>query len=121
MIKGWKYSKKRGDFHELDKIRNIDDNYGFVYAARIDVCQGFRLIKIGATRTPQARLQCFGAKASLFCVSPPHRNFWENEEILHEFFRKYRVPARPGKSIQSEFFNMSIPYFIDHLPSLTYE
>lgn len=118
MIKQWIYSNKRSAFAKLDKGLNKD--YGFVYAAKINVLQGFTLLKIGATRTPYTRFSNFGNKANLFCVSPPCMNFWENEEILHQFFAKYRVPARPHQSSQAEFFNLSMPYFLEHLPQLEY-
>lgn len=118
MIRGWIYSNKKSAFKNMEKGLSLE--YGFIYAARIDVAQGFTLLKIGATRSPLTRLSNFEKKASLFCVSPPHVNFFENEEAIHEFFAKYRVPARPHKGIQAEFFNLSMPYFLEHLPALTY-
>lgn len=118
MIRGWIYSNKKSAFKNLGNGLSLD--YGFIYAARIDVVQGFTLLKIGATRSPFSRLSNFGSKASLFCVSLPHINFFENEEALHEFFAKYRVPARPHQGAQAEFFNLSMPYFLEHLPMLTY-
>ena len=119
MIRRWLYSNKKSALKNLDY--GLGPDYGFIYAARIDVAQGFTLLKIGATRSPNSRLRNFGRKASLFCVSPPHVNFFENEEVLHQFFAKYRVPARPHQGAQAEFFNLSMPYFLEHLPMLTYE
>lgn len=118
MIKGWTYSNKRNTFSKF--VSTLSNDCGFLYAARIDVVQGFSLLKIGATRSPMVRLQNFGKKSSLFCVSPPHINFWENEEKLHAFFEKYRVPARPNNGSRAELFNLSMPYFLDHLPLLDY-
>lgn len=119
MIKGWTYSKEKSAFSKLG--RGLSNDYGFVYAIRIEVAQGFTLLKIGATRNPSARFSSFNKRtATLFCVSPAHTNFWESEEILHKAFSKYRVPARPGKGVQAEFFNLSMPYFLEHLPSLNY-
>lgn len=118
MIKQWTYSNKKSAFNHIGDGLGL--GYGFVYAARIDVVQGFTLLKIGATTMPAVRSRNFGRKASLFCVSPPCINFFENEEILHEFFARYRVPARPHQGAQAEFFNLSMPYFIKHLPTLMY-
>ena len=115
MIKGWKFSKKRPQV----KV-NCSGEYGCVYAVKIDVIQGLTLVKIGATRNPNERLLNFPARvASIYCVSPPHLNFFENEAILHEHFARFRVPSR-GKGEGPEFFNMSLPYFFEHLPTLIY-
>ncbi len=110
--------KKISAFSKLGE--GLNAQWGFVYAARIDVAQRFTLLKIGATCSPYTRLSNFGKKASLFCVSPPCTNFWENEEILHAFFAEYRVPPRPHHGSQAEFFNLSMPYFLSHLPLLEY-
>lgn len=118
MIRQWTYSNKTAAFKNLGAGLSAD--YGFVYAARIEVIQGFTLLKIGATGMPKIRLENLGNKASLFCVSPACVNFFENEEILHEFFKEYRVPKRPHQGSQAEFFNLSIPYFMKNLPPLTY-
>lgn len=118
VIKQWIYSDKKRTFATLGD--ELDNNWGFIYAARIEVLQGFTLLKIGATRSPKIRFSCFGNRSNLFCVSPPCTNFWENEEILHKCFSKYRVPTRPNRGAQAEFFNLSMPYFLNHLPDLKY-
>lgn len=117
IVKQWQYSDRKTAFAEL---KNAPRGFGFVYAARIDVVQGFTLLKIGATQSPYFRMSNFGDKASLFCVSPPCTNFWENEDILHQFFAAYRVPRRPHQGAQAELFNLSMPYFLSHLPQLHY-
>lgn len=120
MIKGWEYSNERKCL--LKRSKKPNEEFGYVYAIRIEVAQGFSLLKIGATRNPKDRFLNFSkCKATLFCISPPHRNFWENEEILHNTFAKYRVPSRPEKGVQAEFFNLSMPYFLSHLPELFYK
>lgn len=100
---------------------NSDFKMGFCYAVKIPIVQGFSLIKIGATGSPKSRLTNIGKKGTIFCISPPHLNFWQNEEILHEKFSKFRVPARPGKGVQAEFFNINLKYFFEHLPEMSYE
>lgn len=120
MIKQWMYSNQKSALYKINQ--DYDRDFGFVYAVKIEVTQGFTLLKIGATSSLRSRLPNFGSSyAKLFCVSPLHKNFWENEEIIHAHFSKYRVPARPGKGVQAEFFNLSMPYFLSHLPPLTYE
>lgn len=117
MAEEWIYAKCVKDIPK--SVSDIE--LGYCYAAEIKVAQGFTLLKIGATRSAKTRLQNFGSKAKSFYVSPPHSNFWQNEEILHNSFEKYRVPARPNQGSRAEFFNISMDYFIKHLPALTYE
>ena len=91
---------------------------GFVYAVRIEVIQGFSLLKIGATTAPYERFLNFGNRASLFCLSPPHKNFFENESILHECFSSYRIPRGPAHKGTAELFNISMTYFLESMPEL---
>ena len=93
---------------------------GFCYAVKIPVLQGFYLVKIGATSMPKARLSNIGRKGTIFCLSPPHLNFWENEEILHNYFQEFRVPPRPGRGVQGEFFNISLKYFFEKMLDIFY-
>ena len=93
---------------------------GFCYAVKIPVLQGFYLVKIGATSMPKARLSNIGRKGTIFCLSPPHLNFWENEEILHNYFQEFRVPPRPGRGVQGEFFNIRLKYFFEKMPDIFY-
>lgn len=116
MPKRWKCKIGNRDFPTA--ASNAD--FGYCYAVKIPVLQGFYLVKIGATRTPKSRLSNIGRKGTIFCLSPPHLNFWENEEILHEYFQQFRVPARPGKGVQGEFFNISLKYFFEKMPELSY-
>ena len=115
MIKGWTYGRASTDW-----IKQCEKNYGCVYAAKVPVLQGFSLLKIGATSSPKSRLSNCVGKASIFAISPSHLNFWENEMILHEYFKRFRVPCRPHKGVQAEFFNISISYFIKMMPELVY-
>ena len=79
------------------------------------------MIKIGATRNPVQRFSAFGKFGSLYCWSPVHFNFFENEEILHEAFKQFRVPPRPNASGDGpEIFNVGMKYFFQHLPQLDY-
>lgn len=115
MLKGWKYSQRRPNV----KVQ-CDKEFGCVYAVKIKVLSG-HLVKIGATREPNVRLTGFASSyATIFCVSPQHLNFFENEEILHNHFAKYRVPAKPGHRVQPELFNISLSYFFKNLPELKY-
>lgn len=100
---------------------NPDSKMGFCYVVKIPIIQGVSLIKIGATGSPKTRLTNIGRKGTIFCISPPHLNFWQNEEKLHDEFSKFRVPARPGKGVQAELFNISLKYFFEHLPEMSYE
>ena len=72
---------------------------------------------MGKTRLTQYKKE----RAGLFCISVPHYNFFENEEILHEHFRKYRVPPRPGKGVAPELFNVSIPFILSQTKNLIFE
>lgn len=117
MIKGWKYSTKLSDFKEL---KASNKNNGYVYAARIQIIQGFTLLKIGATRDPYTRLSAMRKRADLFAVSPEHENFFDNEEKCHIAFEAQRVPPRPHQGSQAELFNLSLSYFLKNIPNLEY-
>ena len=118
MIKNWVYSTKKTDFRFVET--GAGNDYGYAYAVRLNVTAKFSLLKIGATRMPYVRFYNFGRNANLFCLSPAHRNFRENEEVLHEVFSECRIPSRPGRGVQAELFNMSMPYFFKHLPEMSY-
>lgn len=105
----------------LSKLPTGQGDYGYCYAVKIPVIQGVTLIKIGATTMPKARLQNIGKKGTIFCVSPPCLNYWENEEILHRYYQQYRIPPRPHKGVQAELFNISLAYLFQTMPSLVYE
>lgn len=115
MIKGWKYGKATTSW-----IERCKSNYGCVYVAKIPVIQGFYLLKIGATSSPKTCLQSFTKRSTILAISKPHLNFWENEEILHKYFDKYRVPKRPKNNSQAELFNISLKYFFQNLPELNF-
>ena len=115
MLKGWKYSQSRPNIKVC-----CGDGEGCVYAVKIKTDTG-SVLKIGATRNPNARLLQFASRtAAIFCVSQPHLNFWENEAILHEHFEKYRVQAKPGSHVQPELFDISLTHFFRNLPELNY-
>lgn len=69
---------------------------------------------------PYDRIYNFGSRGKLYCISPACTNFFEIEEALHKHFAKFRVPGRTNAS-QPEYFNMSIPYFLSHLPELDFK
>lgn len=105
----------------LSKVPMVEKGYGCCYAVKIPIIQGVCLIKIGATAEPKARLQNLRKKGTIFCVSPPHLNYWENEEILHNYYKQYRLPPRPHKGVQAELFNISLVYLFQTMPDLVYE
>ena len=119
MIKKWQYGPKYTNFSYSDLEENPE--FGCCYVAKIPVLQGFSLLKIGATRMPKMRFTNIGKKGTIFCMSPPHLNFWQNEEILHKHFQDCRVPPRPGRGVRGEFFNISLKYFFENLPDIKYE
>lgn len=106
---------------DLSKLPSGKEGYGYCYAVKIPIIQGVSLIKIGATRMPKTRLQNIGTKGTIFCVSPPHLNFWENEEILHNQYNQHRIPPRPHKGVQAELFNISLIHLFQTMPNLVYE
>lgn len=113
MIKKWESIKK------LNKSDFKGYEIGFCYAVRFNVMPGFYLTKIGASQNLN-RLSNIPRKKICY-VSPPHLNYFENEEKLHSFFKEYRVPRKPGGKSQVELFNIDIPYFLSNLPMLEYE
>lgn len=123
-IHGWAYAKERVKvtrlYHWVNSKSPSGKDLGVVYAVKFPIIGKFSIIKIGATGMPEQRLQNFGNRCSIYCVSPLHTNFFENEEILHKHFDRYRIPGRRNCS-QPEYFNMSIPFFLSHLPELDFK
>ena len=115
MIKKWKFFKNTCGTKEETK-----ENMGYCYAVRFKVMPGFYLTKIGATSCFKNRLSNI-PNVKLFCISPLHYNYFENECILHEYFKKYRVPRKPNGKSQVELFNIDLPYFLKNLPEMNYE
>lgn len=124
-IHGWAYAKERPKlkpYAEGKEFRKTESgNFtGSVYAVKFEVNRNFTVIKIGATCMPYQRIMNFGPRGKLYCISPPCTNYFEIESLLHEHFARYRVPSRK-KGTQPEYFNMSIPFFLSHLPDLDFK
>lgn len=91
--------------------------FGFVYA--IEYGDG---IKIGSTKSVRNRLSNIISHAGLysdietgeFCFSEAHRNFRENERIIHKAFANRRL----GKS---ERFQMTLDDFFKELPLIYFD
>ena len=122
-INNWQYSYRRIKLFESERsIResnSISGVFGFVYAVKIPVTRTFSLLKIGTTHSLQSRLTGNFPANTIYATSPAHYNYFENEGLLHDFFAKYRVPPRRGS--WPELFNISLPFFLEHLPDLCYE
>ena len=123
-IHGWAYAKNRTTLNSLlnkwgDKTES-GKHLGSVYAVKFEVNKNVVLIKIGASSMPRERLIAFGDRGKLYCVSPACTNYFEIEGILHEHFARYRIPGRKN-GVQPEYFNMSIPFFLSHLPELDFK
>lgn len=116
MIKGWQFSQKSAGIQENSNVGEM----GYCYAVRFYIMPGFYLVKIGATRSHKMRFSSI-PRAKIYCVSPPHLNYYENEEKLHEHFSTFRVPRKPGGKSQVELFNIDLPYFFKNMPDLSYE
>lgn len=54
------------------------------------------------------------SKLGKVAISLPHFNYYNNESILHEYFKKYRIEG-------TELFKFSLDYFLENIPSLKYE
>lgn len=115
MIKKWNFSKTVSAIEE-----EHPKDMGYCYAVRFYVMPGFYLTKIGATKSPKSRFSSI-PRAKIYCVSPPHYNYYENEEILHEAFSRFRVPRKPNGKSQVELFNIDLKYFFENLPNMNYE
>lgn len=116
MIKGWHFFSKVTDIKNLSSEREM----GYCYAAMFQVMSGFYLVKIGATGCIRNRMTNI-PRLKICCISPPHLNYYENEEILHKHFSAFRVPRKPEGKSQVELFNIDLAYFLRNLPNLLYE
>ncbi len=106
---------------DLSKLPVGNRDYGYCYAVKIPIIQGISLIKTGATTMPRTRLRNIGKRETIFCVSPPCLNYWENEELLHNYYSQFRIPSRPHKGVQAELFNISLTHLFKTMPVLKYE
>ena len=117
----WKFSQKG---HYVYDKESFKDGMGYVYAAKLYVMPKTFLLKIGSTTMPAQRLVNLGANLKICAISKPHYNFFENEEILHKYYEKARVPCRPyvfNKDIRPELFTISMKYFFETMPELQFE
>lgn len=121
---GWRFSEDSLHFkHTVDD--NCKPGMGYVYAVKLKIAT-YSFVKIGFCKeNPYGRFANFPKNAAkIFCVSPPHYNMMDNEEILLDHFRQYRVPRRAGARFtdsQPELFNMSLVYMFENMPTLNFE
>lgn len=117
----WKFSQKG---HFVYDRENYEGGMGYVYVAKLYIMPKTFMIKIGATTMPSQRLANFGKNLKICAISKPHYNFFENEEILHRYYERFRVPCKPNafnKDIRPELFVISMKYFFETMPKLRYE
>lgn len=119
ILRRWRYATER---KRLPKVK-CPKGMGTVYVVQLKVMKGFNLLKIGATADDarESRLGYYKKEfVKMVAVSPPHINFWENESILHDFFKSYRVPNGPIKKSSPELFNVPMTFFFKNMPDLRY-
>lgn len=116
----WRYAENR------NRLKNVSTpkGMGHIYAVKLQVMPNFYLVKIGATEMPRIRFENYlTSNSKIYCLSPAHYNCFENEQILQEHFKQYRVPAKPttrgGNKV--ELFNISLTYMFQNMPTLKYE
>lgn len=117
----WKFSQKG---HYIYDKENMKAGMGCVYIAKLQVMPQTSLTKIGATTMPGARLANLGRNLRICAISRPHYNFFENEEILHEYYKKYRIPCKPNAvrtSVCPELFVISLKEIFETIPELSFE
>ncbi len=117
----WDYARRVIDIPRRETMRGAG---GTIYVVKLQVMPGFSLLKIGATSgdARDYRLKNYKREqVKLVAVSPWHLNYYENEEILHRHFDKYRVPKKPNsRNSRPELFNVGMAYFFENLPTLVY-
>ena len=87
---------------ELEKIKGlkpINNDFGFIYVLRYtDENINKEIIKIGVSKNPYNRISSLiraidnysFAHIEDFALTSPHRNYYENESILHKHYGEYR-------------------------------
>lgn len=108
-------------WHLSENINQVDDKksdfFGYVYALEYD-----NKIKIGKTKNIFQRMKTIKTYAEkyadietgVFLYSLPHVNYHENEKILHDYFKDYRIEG-------TELFNLSILDFTKMVPKLNFD
>ena len=96
---------------------------GYVYLAKIYVVPNVYITKIGATKEPAARLCNLGKNVRICCISKPHYNYFENEEILHEHYKNVRIPKslKTKSNVRPELFFISLLDIFKTMPTLNFE
>lgn len=72
---------------------------------------------------PDSRMGNLSKNLRICCISKPHYNYFENEELLHEYYEKYRVPCSPNSisnNARPELFYISITEIFRTMPKLNF-
>ena len=102
---------------DLKQIKKTNDWLGVFYLLEYNDS-----IKVGCTKNPYQRYKQLvrnsknynNANIGRFFMSPWHTNYWENEKLLHNHFKKYRKP-------NTELFDITIEDFLSQMPIINYE
>lgn len=118
-MKNWYFCEKGKYNYE----KPCEPKMGYIYIVKIYVMPKFFLTKIGATTMPAQRFSNLGRNTRICCISKPHYNYFENEMILHEYFKKYRIPKslNSKSDVQPELFNISLVDIFKSMPTLNFE
>lgn len=96
---------------ELEKIKGLkpaNSDFGYIYILRYtNENTDNEIIKIGVSKNPYSRISSLiravdnysFAHIEDFSLTTPHRNYYENESILHRYYGEYRKD-------RSELFNV---------------
>lgn len=117
----WKFSQKG---HYIYDKENFENGMGYIYIAKMFVIPNTFLTKIGATTAPSQRMTSLGRNLRICCISKPHYNFFENEEMLHEYYKKFRIPCKPNginSGVRPELFNISLKEIFETMPEIIFE
>lgn len=117
----WRFSQKG---HYLYDKENFKVGMGYVYIVKLYLMPNTFLTKIGATTDPSSRMTNFGRNLRICCISKPHYNFFENENMLHEYYEKFRIPCKPNglsSGVRPELFNISLKEIFETMPKINFE
>lgn len=105
------------DSYELEKIKAIEKNIKSSYVGFIYILEYGKNIKIGHSKKPSTRIKSLknqarynDCKLEKIAISKPHTNYINNERLLHEYFKQYRIS-------ETELFSMTLQQALSEFPN----
>lgn len=99
---------------EFGQIRTVEKSVSNAYMGFYYILEYGNCIKIGSSKSPYTRLRQLRRQAEKYgntsigrmALSINHTNYRENEKVIHEIFKEYKIG-------DTELFNINLEDFIE--------